>query len=338
AGYQPRCIDLFADQQTQAIDPEAQRISGSQWPTDLLDIAATVDPSIPVIFTGGLENHPNILRALVCNRPGLIDPDAVITTRDPQRLRQWATDVNGRPLPVADPADTDPGDGRRWVARRPSGTGGSGVRFWTGQNLAADETLHPLIDGRSVAAAFVGCPPDARLIAVTEQIVSDPELGAAPFAAAGTLWPNDEIHPDAIKTLTALGRRIVADTGLAGPFGIDAVVSGPDVWPMEINPRFTAGMGCVERATGISFLDADVTAPPRPEQTFGRAVVFAREPTSTVDLSPLGHSVTDTTDPGEPVAVGDPICTVRAEAEDPSTCRDRLHALARKVYARHVDG
>ena len=66
------------------------------------------------------------------------------------------------------------------------------------------------------------------------------------------------------KTLNAIrqaGRVVASELGLLGLFGIDLVIreDGVPVF-LEINPRYTASVECIERAHGISAIDLHLRA------------------------------------------------------------------------------
>ena len=76
AGYQPICIDLFADTDLQAI-ASVEAIPISDYPHGLIDRLKKYPADIPLLYTGGLENHPSVYLAMQQQRPvwGYVHPD-----------------------------------------------------------------------------------------------------------------------------------------------------------------------------------------------------------------------------------------------------------------------
>jgi predicted ATP-grasp superfamily ATP-dependent carboligase len=106
------------------------------------------------------------------------------------------------------------------------------------------------------------------------------------------------------------------------------------VWPIEINPRYTAGMEVLERSTGCWAFGTG-EAPPENRRRFqGKAYVFATRALAAGDLSrALGpQRVADIPEPGEPLPRGAPICTVLAWGDDEGAVMRELRDLAGRVY------
>src|SRR5438045_3963952 len=62
AGFTPHVIDLFADADTRKLAPTI-RCEFSDYPQGLVEQARHVPP-MPWMYTGGLENHPDIVEAI----------------------------------------------------------------------------------------------------------------------------------------------------------------------------------------------------------------------------------------------------------------------------------
>src|SRR5215470_12886144 len=67
AGLQPWCADLFADADLQQVCP-AHRLAKRQFAGGLLPLLSKA-PGGPWMYTGGLENRPNVVRGLTQFRP-----------------------------------------------------------------------------------------------------------------------------------------------------------------------------------------------------------------------------------------------------------------------------
>jgi predicted ATP-grasp superfamily ATP-dependent carboligase len=55
-----------------------------------------------------------------------------------------------------------------------------------------------------------------------------------------------------MATFEAIGQALGKAFGLVGLFGVDAVIDRGDVWPIEVNPRFTASVEVLERSLRFS--------------------------------------------------------------------------------------
>lgn len=54
------------------------------------------------------------------------------------------------------------------------------------------------------------------------------------------------------RAFDEIGSILAAEFELAGLFGVDAIVAGDRVWPVEVNPRYTASAEIIERACGAA--------------------------------------------------------------------------------------
>src|SRR5438094_8454470 len=66
AGLQPWCADLFADADLQACCPTI-RIPSSCYPRNFAGLLAKAPPG-PWMYTGGLENHPALVKRISSDR------------------------------------------------------------------------------------------------------------------------------------------------------------------------------------------------------------------------------------------------------------------------------
>ena len=60
AGLDPWCADLFADADLRALVPDSIRCPAGQYPSALTELLRDA-PAGPLMYTGGLENHPNLV-------------------------------------------------------------------------------------------------------------------------------------------------------------------------------------------------------------------------------------------------------------------------------------
>src|SRR5205807_6520681 len=98
------------------------------------------------------------------------------------------------------------------------------------------------IEGESCSALFVGGRDNsATLLGVTRQLVGVPWLHAGAFRYSGNIGPlalSATLH----QRLQKLGDTLVRAFCLRGFFGIDFILRSDVPCPVEINPRYTAGI------------------------------------------------------------------------------------------------
>jgi hypothetical protein len=121
AGYEPWAVDLFADRDLRRIAPTV-RCPPARYPAALPGLTDGMPPG-PVLYTGGLENHPGVVRELAARRELWGNPPDVLEhVRDPFRL----SPVYSRPAPP------HPAAGSASQSGRPAATASASPRPTTG--------------------------------------------------------------------------------------------------------------------------------------------------------------------------------------------------------------
>jgi uncharacterized protein len=235
AGLRPWCVDLFADADLVAMCP-ARRLQGT-YPGAFVEAVAEAPPG-PWMYTGGLEHHPRLVDRMAKLRPLWgNDGDVLRRARDPAGLAKAAREA-GLPAPGLG------GSGRgRWLVKPRASAGG--IRFWGGERVAETCYLQEWIDGESSSVVFAG----RAVIGMTRQLVGEAWLGAPPFRYCGSVGP-----VEVEKRIQTLGNILVERMGLRGVYGVDGILRDGEFWPVELNPRYTASVEVLERATGVQSL------------------------------------------------------------------------------------
>lgn len=284
ARFTPICGDLFGDADLRAAHPchVARR-----YPSDLAAIAVEL-PAMPWIYTGGLENHPALVARISQRRTLYGNPPGVLRrVRDPFAVSK-ALNALGVAFPECRAADDPPPRDGHWLLKHRRSSGGGHVTVWD------DGARQPPGGGRSswyfqrrmpgapCGAVYVAAGARARLIGVTEQLL----MGgvASPFGYAGSIGPLP-LSSQQEATLIRLGDALAAVFELRGLFGVDVLIESDSVWPVEVNPRYTASVEVLERATGVKSIalharacrDGIVTGwhPRRKASWCGKFVVYA---------------------------------------------------------------
>jgi len=147
--------------------------------------------------------------------------------------------------------------------------------------------------------------------------------------------------------------RALAGFHLRGLFGIDCVIRDNTLYPVEINPRYTASMEVLEHALGVPLLDLhrrvfDIGPPPRlvgrlVPGIIGKAILFARRPLIFPPRGPWRSALrkdatpwelpafADVPHPQTPIAAGRPVLTFFARARSETACLVLLKQAAAEL-------
>ena len=251
---------MFADADLQSI---AEVIPVRQYPDGLIEAVAGIDPAIPWLYTGGLENHPDVVAAISEQRALWGNNAAVLQlVRDPTWVRDVLSEAGLPALDVFLPEsrggfDHPPTDGS-WIAKPLKGAGGRGVCVWNEAAAQLSSLNDPRyfqqhVTGDSLGALFVASGGRTQLIGITRQLVGLTELGAIPFAYCGSIGPVF-LEESTEKMIRTIGDAIGHAASLRGLFGCDFVLDGETPWLVEVNPRYTASTEILELASGEPLL------------------------------------------------------------------------------------
>jgi predicted ATP-grasp superfamily ATP-dependent carboligase len=349
AGLDPWCVDLFADEDLRACCP-GFRLLG-RYPEGFLDALENAPPG-PWMYTGGLENWPQLVRQLVGRRLLWGNDDAALAcARDPAFVTRVLR-VSGLPAPRCYVGEPPAGEG--WLVKPLRGAGGTGIRFSQGDaDPAIRSTRHycqEFIEGDPCAAVYAA-GARCELLGLTRQLVGAPFLHSAPFHYCGSIGPLP-VEAPLRKQLERLGKILTRACQLRGLFGVDGVLRDGVFWPVEVNPRYTASVEVIEHATGLRALDwhrhaCDPTAPVSPvlptsaAAFVGKAILFARQPLVFPALGPWLQSLdcppqerpafADIPVAGHCIERGKPILTFFATAASVSACHDALRQQAAEL-------
>ena len=188
------------------------------------------------------------------------------------------------------------------------------------------------------------------LLGATHQSAGSDWAGAAGFRYSGS-WGPQELEPAVAVSLRRVGDCLASSFALTGLFGVDAIIADQTVWPVEVNPRYTASVEILERALGVQAVRLHVRAcrwgelPAEPPATpicrCGKQVLYARraicippELNSLVDHANTGSpwpSFADLPAVGAHIAGGQPVLTVLAEGTDLSVVQRQLRRRVAEV-------
>ncbi len=219
------------------------------------------------MYTGALENHPDLVDQMAWIAPLLGNPgDVLARVRSPWELAHALRHAGLLFPETCASAEGLPSDGS-WLVKTYHGASGSGVRLWDGERGAGSkeqEGIHSTVyqrraAGVSCAAVYVAADGAAELLGVTRQLIGQPWLGAHGFQYAGSIgeWP---VSDAARLTLERIGNTLAAQFELVGLVGVDFMLDGDEIWTLEVNPRYTASVEIVERCTDVKAIAFHVAA------------------------------------------------------------------------------
>ena len=377
AGYEPWCVDLFADTDLAKV-ATVTRCPADQYPEGLVEIIrnAPLHAEVPVLYTGALENSPHTIKQIETLHPLLgCSSEAIQRVRDPTVLPMLPAHAG---LQFCDTRSSalkgfrDPTQSSDTYLIKPYKSGcGAGIHRWSGGAIGQTHYIQQFVIGTPTSAVYVSNIGGVRLFGVTEQMIGDETFGVSGFRYCGSVGPyaiTDAQH----AAFTHIGNMLFGRFGLRGPFGVDAVIDHKgEVWPVEVNPRYTSSVEVLEQATGLSVLkaceklgtesvthhcgdtEADDAKMPVPisspaagnftdgiqtnhSDQFGKAIVFAK-----CDCQ-VGHlmswfepkQVADVPQRDQFIRKGRPICTLLASAPDRDTLFAHLRDQVETLYSR----
>ncbi|MGI9228708.1 MAG: ATP-grasp domain-containing protein [Gammaproteobacteria bacterium] len=248
AGYSVYWIDQFGDTDLRAIG-QGRVIPEGGYP-ELLSELLRVAPAAPFLYTGALENYPETLGELQRARRLLGNNSAVCVSLQQHQSVADLFAAHGLPVPAV---SGKPAAGR-WLQKPVRGAGGAGIQLHDGRTPVGEVYLQQYIDGESRSAVFIGDGRHCQLLGVSRQLVGLPELHAQRYSYCGSVGPLT-ISARERANWSNLAELLVSEFALTGLFGIDAIVTGETVYPVEINPRYTASVEIYEKAWAITTID-----------------------------------------------------------------------------------
>jgi predicted ATP-grasp superfamily ATP-dependent carboligase len=342
AGFTVTAIDAFADLD-QHPSVRALAVSTGFTPRACARASRVVHCDA-VAYASSFENHPGAVRALARGRVLWGNaPDVLRAVRSPHLLAEaWSR----HHLPA--PALSGHGEGP-WLLKPIASGGGVLIESWKpGTPVPAGHYLQEFIEGEPGSVAFVASRHGVRVLGISRQLTGLKAFGASGFRYCGSILDGFMAAGSwMLRAGAALARAVTSDFGLTGVNGIDFVARGGVLYPVEVNPRWSASMELVERAHSVSVFAAHaeacttgalptfdgMTAPPI-GRSIGKAVIFSRHDVTVGDTRPWcidGH-VRDVPQPGTVIRMEDPVCTVFAEGLTPEGCRERLEQRAESIF------
>jgi uncharacterized protein len=350
AGMRPYAIDLFAD--CDLVDA-CPAIKVERYPQDF-ERALADAPQAPWIYTGGLENYPDLIARMESLRPLYGNgADVLRKIRSPELLAERLAAAGFR-MPEIRGSRPESGSDGEWLSKPRRSSAGLGIRWLAGAVHSAHQErtyFQRHVEGVSRSAVYLASRGGCELLGATDQWSGVLELPEEPFLYAGSA-----VFPacgEEAASLAKLGDVLTREFGLRGLFNVDYVHDGRQIWPLEVNPRYSASVEVLEYSLGREFLarhvaefkpsfpcrqDETVFRPPR---HVAKRIVYATS--ECVVSSGLGelrkawnhaaqlHSLADIPHPGIRFLRGQPVATVLAEGGIAEETQRLLQERVREV-------
>lgn len=348
AGYEPWCVDRFADRDLRAT-ATVRKCEQGQYPSGILRLLSDAPADAPVLLTGAMENHLELVEAIAFDRALLTSPvEAMRQVRNPDALSSLPKIEGLRFAKLR----THPSllgrlrrlafgflEHKRYLIKPLRSAGGVGIDFCS-PAAACDEEhyLQQYIQGMSMSAVFSADGWSAALLGVTEQLIGESAFGSSGFRYAGSIGPMP-LSEKTRASLAHLGVVLAQRHDLRGIFGVDLVMDMKGrLVPVEVNPRYTASVEVLEK-TGLVALNRAVGAwaVKRNSATgkiHGKAIITAKTSCRVGDLFEVlpADAVADVPEVDAVFEQGEPICTVFAAAATRNACFESLTRRAQRVY------
>jgi uncharacterized protein len=344
AGFRPLALDYFADSDTRALCAASRRIEGgfgSGFTAEnlipaLRELAQGEEPC-GAVYGAGFEDRAELLE-LIANHWPLIgnEPQAVKRAKDPVQLSSLCA---GLKIPHPEIRLTKPADPVNWLAKSAGGAGGMHVRPAAGARTEDAATyFQRKAEGEPISVQFLANGDQACVIGLTRQWAA-PAPGA-PFRFGGLMRPAI-LSLEIDRALRQATAKIVRALKLRGLNTIDYLVSDEGYTLIEINPRPGAALDIFEDPEG-SLFRAHINAcggslPDRPFEFAGAAaaaIAYVREPVGCVPEFRWPGWTADRPTAKTALRSGDPLCTVKAYAAEPSSARARAEARINLLLGR----
>jgi predicted ATP-grasp superfamily ATP-dependent carboligase len=366
AGFSAWAVDMFADRDLKRI-ADCVVCPPDEYPDAIPRLAAGFPPG-PVLYTGGLENYPHVIRELAAQRELWGNPPEVLArVRDPFTLFSCLA-ASGFATPrLIPPGEPCPSEGR-WLRKPLRSGGGLGIRFARpGEPASPHHYFQEFIDGVSMSALFVSdlaespsWPDGTSPFGITHQLVGESWLHAKAFAYCGNIAPvrmRDDIEAKLSLDALASNRAM----RLLGLWGLDFVLRDGVPTPVEVNPRYSASAEVLEWGARAHVMAthgdcwsgrpglSGFTTPRTYDAPTGKAIYYAphaiRFPRSgpwdadlTGDFDPWRvPGFADIPEPGSVIEPSSPVLTFFATGSTPAEVRGRLQSRAAELDALFRD-
>jgi predicted ATP-grasp superfamily ATP-dependent carboligase len=292
--------------------------------------------------------------------------------RDPAWLAETLQSAGLPALEVRSQSKPPETDGH-WLQKPLASAGGLAIRVWDRKSSRIEfdqpHYFQQYVSGSPMSALFRSIRGQIEFVGMTRQYVALPDSKSPePFGYCASLGPVDLSETKLVNCVKQIGRVVGSTARLNGLFGIDFLLNDEGVWPVEVNPRYTASVEVLELAMQRPLLagiagDADregrdslnefVSSADSLSETnehlakvptpcVAKMILFAPQTlvapvfTAVLETSSLWRvpDLADIPCPGSVIQTGWPICTVMAEGQTSDDCWSNLIDRVRSIWQR----
>ncbi len=260
AGYKPWCIDLYADADLQRVCP-TKKITGL-FPDEISEIIK-VAPQSPILYTGGLENHPNFIDSLAKNFTVFGMTGKTLSSLRNCKSIFELLQTNHIATPATLDSISEIKTNTRYLIKPKNKSGGLGIR-WLNSNfppntIPKDHYLQEYIEGENRSAIFCFNSKGFELLGVSKLWSGYKASHASDFLYSGNIGP---LYPSAceLQHLKTIGEALFKNFQPLGLLGLDYILKEDQVYALEINPRYTASVEVLELASQKNLISQHIQA------------------------------------------------------------------------------
>jgi len=334
SGYRPLVADFYDDADTRVLAEANRLVAGEiEFGFDgealIAALEALAEGRSPagLVYGAGFEDRVELLEALALRWTLFGNaPDAVRKVKDPLALAALCASLN---IPHPETSVTMPHDCGHWLVKSVGGAGGSHVAP-AGAQRSANENIYfqRMASGDPVSILFLADGANAQMLGASRQWPAP--TPDEPFRFGGCLRPAG-LSAHCEDRLARLAAIVARACGLRGLNSIDLLIDGEDLTLIEINPRPGATLDIFEDREGALFrahLDACLGALPRRALTFEGAaaagIAYARGEIASMPALDWPDWACDRQKAQSALHLNDPLCTIKARADDPARARALL--------------
>ncbi len=300
-------------------------------PSGLDDLAAAVQPDA-VVLGPGMEEFSLSCFPVLNNPPHLFS-----RVSDKLWLYKW---LKSRGFPAVPTWTADERPSAKSVVVKPiRGAGGVGC-FKCGGGPIPDGCIgQEFVPGVSASASVISDGKSAVTMAVNEQLIGLPWLGASGFRYCGNVTPlSPHMSAGRHLQLAALAEEIVGELGLMGSNGVDFVLGPQGPVVLEVNPRFQGSLDTVEQSTGANLFTAHMEAfqgvlpkATKPAMTAGRGILYAARDII-VERELEEEDLTDLPSVGTTIHKGQPVVSILSVGRCRQEVLENMQVRARHIF------
>jgi predicted ATP-grasp superfamily ATP-dependent carboligase len=337
AGYQVTVLDLFCDQDTQAVAdcwPVTQGFANLDVDIFAQEIDSLV-PNIPcgVVYGAGLEEAAPLLKRLSssCHLLGN-DPSVLEMLRRPRRFFS-RLDRLGIAHPEVSFSAPYSATGRSWLFKRAGSCGGQGVAYFSPQYAAADSTCYyqKFIPGQVMSVLFITDGERHRTIGYN--MLGMPGASSpAPFLYSGAI-SQASLRDGVRNQIELVVDKLVSSLGLRGINSVDFIHNDAGSYVIDLNPRPTATLELYEHLMPEGWIKRHIEAcrgelPVTPivasAEIHGHQIVYAPQTVEIPIEMAWPQWVKDRPGSGARVHQGEPLCSLYAKGANTSEVEGEL--------------